>query len=251
MVLKILGLGFLFNKGAYLRDPWNVLDFIIVMSAYLTISQDLMTMYENDGVKPVKTAEDAGDEGLSLNSLRAFRVLRPLRAITSIKGLQVLVVAIMSSLPLLQDTILVLISFFVVFAIAGTQLLSGLLKRRCVHLESGQTYFEEGEMYLCGGSQVCPEGYFCGKQNENPDFGVTNFDNMLFGLLVVFQCITLEGWSDVMIYYQQAYVSVAYILFLPMVFIGAFFLINLLLAVINSSFSSTNKEQQQKMEAEK
>ncbi len=37
MVLKILGLGFLFNKGAYLRDPWNILDFIIVMSAYLTI----------------------------------------------------------------------------------------------------------------------------------------------------------------------------------------------------------------------
>lgn len=37
MVLKILGLGFVFNKGAYLRDPWNILDFIIVMSAYLTI----------------------------------------------------------------------------------------------------------------------------------------------------------------------------------------------------------------------
>lgn len=87
MILKILGLGFLFNKGAYLRDPWNVLDFVIVMSAYLTISQDLIAIYENDGVKPVKTAENSGDQGLSLNSLRAFRVLRPLRAITSIKGL--------------------------------------------------------------------------------------------------------------------------------------------------------------------
>lgn len=37
MILKILGLGFLFNKGAYIRDPWNMLDFTIVMSAYLTI----------------------------------------------------------------------------------------------------------------------------------------------------------------------------------------------------------------------
>jgi len=37
MVLKILGLGFIFNKGAYIRDPWNILDFVIVMSAYLTI----------------------------------------------------------------------------------------------------------------------------------------------------------------------------------------------------------------------
>ena len=38
MVLKILALGFLFaGKGSYLRDPWNMLDFTIVMSAYLTV----------------------------------------------------------------------------------------------------------------------------------------------------------------------------------------------------------------------
>lgn len=35
MVLKILGLGFVFNKDAYLRDAWNVLDFTIVMTGYL------------------------------------------------------------------------------------------------------------------------------------------------------------------------------------------------------------------------
>jgi hypothetical protein len=69
----------------------------------------------------------------------------------------------MSSLPLLQDTILVLFSFFIVFAIAGTQLLSGLLKKRCVEEETGQTFYDGGEMFLCGGRQVCPDGYFCGK----------------------------------------------------------------------------------------
>jgi hypothetical protein len=42
MCLKIVGLGFVFNEGAYLRDPWNILDFTIVSSAYLTISQDLI-----------------------------------------------------------------------------------------------------------------------------------------------------------------------------------------------------------------
>ena len=41
MVLKIVGLGFILNRKAYLKDPWNILDFIIVMSAYLTIAQDL------------------------------------------------------------------------------------------------------------------------------------------------------------------------------------------------------------------
>jgi hypothetical protein len=42
MFFKIVGLGFVLNKGAYLRDPWNILDFTIVMSAYLTISQDII-----------------------------------------------------------------------------------------------------------------------------------------------------------------------------------------------------------------
>jgi hypothetical protein len=37
MCLKILCYGFMFNDGAYLRDPWNILDFVIVMSAYLTL----------------------------------------------------------------------------------------------------------------------------------------------------------------------------------------------------------------------
>lgn len=41
MVLKILGLGFIFNEGAYLRDSWNILDFIIVASAYVTLAQSM------------------------------------------------------------------------------------------------------------------------------------------------------------------------------------------------------------------
>ncbi len=35
MLLKILGLGFIWNKGSYLRDPWNILDFVIVSLAYV------------------------------------------------------------------------------------------------------------------------------------------------------------------------------------------------------------------------
>ena len=32
MVLKIIAMGFVLERGAYLRDPWNVLDFIVVMA---------------------------------------------------------------------------------------------------------------------------------------------------------------------------------------------------------------------------
>lgn len=59
MTLRIWSLGFVFNKGAYLRSPWNQLDFITVMTGF---------------------SEMIGGGG-SLAALRAFRVLRPLRTI--------------------------------------------------------------------------------------------------------------------------------------------------------------------------
>ena len=77
------------------------------------------------------------EEGLSISSLRALRVLRPLRAITSIEGLRVLVQAVLKALPELQNTIIVLVFFFLIFATGGVNLFSGMLKQRCVNYETG------------------------------------------------------------------------------------------------------------------
>lgn len=33
---------------------------------------------------------------------------------------------------------------------------------------------------------------------KGPNFGITNFDNILFAVLTVFQCITMEGWTDIL-----------------------------------------------------
>jgi len=35
MLLKIFGLGFAFNKKAYLRDYWNIIDFVVVMTSLI------------------------------------------------------------------------------------------------------------------------------------------------------------------------------------------------------------------------
>jgi cell division protein FtsB len=48
---------------------------------------------------------------------------------------------------------------------------------------------------------------------------------------------------------QRAYMYSIFIYFLPLVFIGAFFLLNLTLAVINSKFTEAHHEQQAKDEA--
>lgn len=42
------------------------------------------------------------------------------------------------------------------------------------------------------GPYVCLDGW------EGPNFGITNFDNFGLAMLTVFQCITLEGWTDVL-----------------------------------------------------
>lgn len=40
----------------------------------------------------------------------------------------------------------------------------------------------------------------CSIWQNNPHFGVVNFDNVLTSLFAVFQFSTLEGWSDIMAY---------------------------------------------------
>lgn len=45
---------------------------------------------------------------------------------------------------------------------------------------------------MIGEEMECREGWI------GPNFGITNFDNFGLSMLTVFQCITLEGWTDVM-----------------------------------------------------
>lgn len=33
-----------------------------------------------------------------------------------------------------------------------------------------------------------------------PNYGITQFDNILFAILTVFQCITMEGWTELLYY---------------------------------------------------
>ena len=86
---------------------------------------------------------------------------------------------------------------------------------------------------------------------ENPNFGITNFDNILYGLLTIFQSVTLEGWSSNLVFVEQAYGVPSFFFFIPLVFIGAFFLLNLTLAVINSKFTEAHKKETEKNRQEK
>ena len=87
--------------------------------------------------------------------------------------------------------------------------------------------------------------------NSNIDYGIIQFDNIGSGILTVFQVITLEGWTKLMYNLMdsdQAYMSI--IVFVSLVIFGAFFLLNLILAVLMEKFESTKQEEEAKKEIE-
>ena len=47
-------------------------------------------------------------------------------------------------------------------------------------------------------ARTCPNGTQCKEYWTGPNYGITNFDNILFAVLTVFQCITMEGWSEIL-----------------------------------------------------
>ena len=232
MILKMFAMGIIYKRGSYLRDPWNILDFMIVVAGYLPLF-----------------IQDFG--GIKLYGLRSLRVLRPLRTVIAIKKLRSLVLTIFEAVPYLIEIMVVLLFVFLIFSIAGLQLFSGLLQNKCFEESTGRLFVTNRSSLgwvLCqkntcpSGTELLGTGYsklICGKNNENPNFNMTSFDNLLSSLLMVYMVTTLEGWAQLMGYVQSTFTYSAFLFFFLIVFIGALFLLNLTLAVITIKFNES------------
>jgi hypothetical protein len=91
----------------------------------------------------------------------------------------------------------------------------------------------------------CDPGYFCGKTNTNPNYDQTNFDTIFYSLIAIFTSVTLEGWTSIMFSVMKSFNDIVWVFFVPLVFIGAFFLMNLTLAVIKSKFSKEHEKRKE------
>ena len=99
-LLKIISYGFLANgPDSYLKEPWNILDFVIVLSALTGII--------------------AGEEvDISfIKSLRILRILRPLRLISRNEGLKVAITSLFNSIPSIINLQIIVLFFIFLFAI--------------------------------------------------------------------------------------------------------------------------------------
>ena len=73
--------------------------------------------------------------------------------------------------------------------------------------------------------------------NERMNFGLTNFDNLGFAVLTLFQMTTLEGWIDVVYMLQDSYHDLgAFWLFFMFILICGVLMISLVLAVVVSVY---------------
>jgi hypothetical protein len=91
-------------------------------------------------------------------------------------------------------------------------------------------------MSLCGVDSDCAEGFFCGKALLNPSKNLLNFDTFPYAFIQVYQSVTLEGWVQIMYFLQLTTNRYVWVFNFVLVFLGSFFIINLVLAVVAINF---------------
>ncbi|XP_055947185.1 voltage-dependent calcium channel type A subunit alpha-1-like [Argiope bruennichi] len=197
-------------------------------------------------------------EEIDLRTLRAIRVLRPLKLVSGIPSLQVVLKSIIKAMaPLLQIGLLVLFAI-VIFAIIGLEFYSGALHKTCYLIADLDVIYKEGEAETpCYkgenapyGTRSCPQNIsVCQEGWDGPNHGITSFDNIFFAMLTVFQCITMEGWTAMLYWTNDAMGSYFnWIYFVPLIIIGSFFMLNLVLGVLSGEFAKERERVENRQE---
>uniref|UniRef100_A0A3P8ZSX9 Voltage-dependent L-type calcium channel subunit alpha n=1 Tax=Esox lucius TaxID=8010 RepID=A0A3P8ZSX9_ESOLU len=247
--LKIIAYGFIFHEGAYLRNAWNILDFVIVFMGLFTIALD--TINHLAGIQMEKGG------GFDMKALRAFRVLRPLRLVTGVPSLQVVMNSILKAmLPLLHIGLLV---FFMVtiYAIVGLELFKCKMHKTCYWAGTDILATMENEKpapcaQAGNGRRCLLNGTECRAGWVGPNFGITHFDNFGFAMLTVFQSITMEGWTDVLYWVNDAIGNEwPWLYFVTLILIGSFFVLNLVLGVLSGEFTKEREKAKSRGEFQK
>ncbi|XP_036763039.2 voltage-dependent L-type calcium channel subunit alpha-1C isoform X20 [Manis pentadactyla] len=239
--LKVIAYGLLFHPNAYLRNGWNLLDFIIVVVGLFSAILEQATKADGANALGGKGA------GFDVKALRAFRVLRPLRLVSGVPSLQVVLNSIIKAMvPLLHIALLVLF-VIIIYAIIGLELFMGKMHKTCYSQEGIADVPAEDDPSPCaletGHGRQCQNGTVCRPGWDGPKHGITNFDNFAFAMLTVFQCITMEGWTDVLYWVNDAVGrDWPWIYFVTLIIIGSFFVLNLVLGVLSGEFSKEREK---------
>ncbi|XP_069559331.1 dihydropyridine-sensitive L-type skeletal muscle calcium channel subunit alpha-1-like [Brachyistius frenatus] len=250
--LKIVAYGFLFHADAYLRNCWNILDFVCVSVGLFTVIVDAINHIS--GVE-APVGEKGG--GFDMKALRAFRVLRPLRLVSGVPSLQVVMNSILKSLlPLFHITLLVLF-MVTIYSIMGLELFKCKMHKTCYYTGTNiiATLANENPAPCAqagNGRRCAINGTQCRAGWPGPNGGITHFDNLGFSMLTVYQCITTQGWTDVLYWVNDAIgMEWPWIFFTTLILVGSFFVLNLVLGVLSGEFTKEREKAKSRGEFQK
>merc|ERR1719264_1201773 len=225
-------MGFILHKNSYMRNMWNIMDFFVVTSGFLPF---LMP---------------AGSEKtLNLNTLRTFRVLRPLKLVSGVPSLQVVISSIIKAIGPLANIALLLMFAITIFAIIGLEFFAGALNSTCYRLDNLEEIVSDGDRPMpCNPStpETAPMGAYlcdantsiCLEKWSGPNHGITTFDNIGLAVLTTFQVVTMEGWTQIMYATNDAEGNSSnWMFFFPLIILGSFFMLNLVLGVLSGEFA--------------
>ncbi|XP_013977564.1 voltage-dependent L-type calcium channel subunit alpha-1D isoform X10 [Canis lupus baileyi] len=238
--LKIIAYGLLLHPNAYVRNGWNLLDFVIVIVGLFSVILEQLTKETEGG-----NHSSGKSGGFDVKALRAFRVLRPLRLVSGVPSLQVVLNSIIKAMvPLLHIALLVLF-VIIIYAIIGLELFIGKMHKTCFFADSDIIAEEDPApcAFSGNGRQCAANGTECRSGWVGPNGGITNFDNFAFAMLTVFQCITMEGWTDVLYWVNDAIGwEWPWVYFVSLIILGSFFVLNLVLGVLSGEFSKEREK---------
>jgi len=101
-------MGFVFGKGTYLKDPWNWLDFIVVVTSWLSVLPSMA----------------------NVSVIRTFRLFRPLRSFSSFPAMKSIITTLLRSTTKLGEIMILAFLFFYIFSILGLALWNGDIHQR-------------------------------------------------------------------------------------------------------------------------
>ncbi|XP_053952366.1 sodium channel protein para isoform X17 [Anastrepha ludens] len=252
--VKVMARGFILCPFTYLRDAWNWLDFVVIALAYVTMGIDLG----------------------NLAALRTFRVLRALKTVAIVPGLKTIVGAVIESVKNLRDVIILTMFSLSVFALMGLQIYMGVLTQKCIkkfpldgswgnltdenwdyHNRNSSNWYSEDDGYsfpLCGnisGAGQCSDEYVCLQGfGPNPNYGYTSFDSFGWAFLSAFRLMTQDFWEDLYQLVLRAAGPWHMLFFIVIIFLGSFYLVNLILAIVAMSYDELQKKAEEEEAAE-
>ncbi|XP_075900195.1 sodium channel protein type 4 subunit alpha B-like isoform X1 [Nelusetta ayraudi] len=258
--IKVASRGFCRGGFTFLKDPWNWLDFMVISMAYLTEFVDL------------------GNVSV-LRTFRVLRALKTITVIPGLKT--IVGALIQSVKKLADVMILTVFCLSVFALIGLQLFMGNLRQKCVItpplanqtfanqtfasdydgnitdgnstgfsyteHINNpGNYYYLPGQQdpLLCGNSSdagVCPEGFICLKVGSNPNYGYTSYDSFGWAFLALFRLMTQDFWENLFQLTLRAAGKTYMIFFVVVIFLGSFYLINLILAVVAMAYAEQNE----------